>query len=107
MILRVELSAKPEDDGEAILKWLLEQNAGDAGIRWLVGMQKQIASLDSFPHRCSLAPESSRFPFEVRHLLYGRKPRVYRILFTVDGDAVRILHIRRPGQQPSNPKLPD
>ena len=46
-----------------------------------------------------LAPESSRFPFEVRQLLYGRKPHVYRILFTIEGDTVHVLHIRRPRQQ--------
>jgi hypothetical protein len=34
------------------------------------------------------------FPFEVRQLLYGRKPHMYRILFTIDGETVKILHIR-------------
>lgn len=31
-------------------------------------------SLEKFLKRCGLAPESSRFQFEVRQLLYGRKP---------------------------------
>jgi hypothetical protein len=42
--------------------------------------------------RCALAPENARFPFEVRHLLYGRKPHIYRIIFTVEGDTVSVLH---------------
>jgi hypothetical protein len=26
-------------------------------------------------------------------LLYGRKPHVYRVLFTIEGEAVYVLHI--------------
>ena len=103
MTFRVKLSKKAERDGEAILDWLWEQNAGNAGLRWLEGMEKQIASLDTFPHRCCLAPETSRFPFEIRQLLYGRKPHVYRILFSVESNTVLVLHIRRPGQNTAEP----
>jgi hypothetical protein len=34
------------------------------------------------PKRCPLAPENASVPFEMRQLLYGRKPHFYRILFT-------------------------
>ena len=44
--------------------------------------------------RCPHAPENGRFPFEVRQLLYGRKPHVYRILFTIENETVYVLHIR-------------
>jgi hypothetical protein len=44
--------------------------------------------------RCPLAPENKEFPFEVRQLLYGRKPHLYRVLFTIEGDTVVVLHIR-------------
>lgn len=50
--------------------------------------------------RCPLAPESGLFPFEVRQLLYGHKPHVYRILFTVQGNVVYVLHIRHGRRQP-------
>jgi hypothetical protein len=46
----------------------------------------------------------SNFLFEVRHLLYGRKPHVYRVIFTIAGDVVdvvRILHGRRKHMTPS------
>ncbi|MDP8982015.1 MAG: type II toxin-antitoxin system RelE/ParE family toxin [Acidobacteriota bacterium] len=94
MAFRVETTAEAEHDGDAILEWLLSQHAGDSGIRWFVALEEAIASLATFPKRCPIAPESSEFPFEVRHLLYGRKPHVYRILFTIEHDTVDILHIR-------------
>jgi hypothetical protein len=40
------------------------------------------------------------FPFEVRRLLYGRKPHAYGVLFTIEGDTVSVLHIRHGRRQP-------
>jgi hypothetical protein len=74
MKFRVEVSAQAEANAAAILDWLLSQGAGEIGIRWF--LEDEIASLATFPERCPLAPESARFPFEVRHLLYGRNPHI-------------------------------
>jgi plasmid stabilization system protein ParE len=100
MTFRVEVSAQAERDAETILDWLLSQHAGETGIRWLLALEDAIASLSAMPHRCSVAPESSLFPFEVRQLLYGRKPHLYRILFAIEGDKVEILHIRHARRRP-------
>jgi plasmid stabilization system protein ParE len=86
--------AQAESDANSILEWLLSEHAGETGIRWFLALDDAIASLARFPERCPLAPEAGRFPFEVRQLLYGRKPHMYRILFTIDGETVKILHIR-------------
>ena len=48
----------------------------------------------SFRIASKLAPEDAEFPFQVRELLYGRKPHLYGVLFTIEGDTVVILHIR-------------
>jgi len=69
-------------------------------MRWFAALQDAIASLAEFPVRCPLAPEKVAFPFEVRHLLYGRKPHVYRILFTIEDQTVYVLHIRHGRRQP-------
>lgn len=100
MTFRVEMSAQAEHDAEAILDWLLSQQAGDVGIRWFLAMENAIASLSELPKRCPLALENSNFPFEVRQLLYGNKPHTYRILFAIKGDTVQILHIRHARRRP-------
>ena|ERR1700724_3247302 len=100
MTFRVETTAAAEQDADAVLEWLLSQHAGSAGVRWFLALQDAIASLGKFPERCPLAPESEIFPFEVRHLLYGHPPHVYRILFTIEGNTVYILHIRHGRRQP-------
>ncbi len=100
MTFRAETTAAAEQDGDAILDWLLSQHAGDTGIRWFLALQDAIASLAEFPKRCPLVPESTAFPFEVRHLLYGHPPHVYRILFTIENNFVYVLHIRHGRRQP-------
>lgn len=100
MAFRVETSAQAESDANSILDWLLSEHAGETGIRWFLVLDDAIASLAKFPERCPLAPEAARFPFEVRQLLYGRKPHTYRILFTIDGNTVKILHIRHGRRKP-------
>jgi plasmid stabilization system protein ParE len=100
MTFRVETTPAAERDADVILEWLLSEGAGETGWRWFAALQDAIASLVEFPARCPLAPENSAFPFEVRHLLYGRKPHVYRILFTVQDQTVYVLHIRHGRRQP-------
>ena len=100
MAFRVETSAQAESDANSILEWLLSEHAGETGIRWFLALDDAIAPLASFPERCPLAPETGRLPFEVRQLLYGRKPHAYRILFTIEGDTVKILHIRHGRHNP-------
>lgn len=80
MIFRVEATVAAEQDADEILGWLLAEHAGETGRRWFAALQKVVNSLAKFPARCPLAPKNAMFPFEVRHLLYGTKPDVYRIL---------------------------
>jgi plasmid stabilization system protein ParE len=100
MAFRVEIGEDAENESRAILEWLISQHAGETGLRWFQGLEDAMASLSELPQRCPFAPEDSAFPFEVRHLLYGRRPHVYRVLFTIQEDTVYILHIRHGRRQP-------
>jgi plasmid stabilization system protein ParE len=100
MTFRVKVSSNAESEAEEILEWLLSQHAGETSLRWFLRLEEAMQSLAALPGRCPIASESSRFPFEVRQLLYGSKPHLYRILFTIDGETVNILHIRHGRRQP-------
>jgi len=100
MAFRVRNTAKAKRDLDEILKWLLSQEAGDAGLRWFQGLAEALASLAHSPNRCSLAPENKSFPFEVRQLLYGHRQHRYRILFAIEGGTVVILHVRHGRRLP-------
>lgn len=63
-----------------------------AAFRWFQSLEQQITSLEEAPNRCPAAPESRN----LSHLLYGRKPHVYRVIYRVleEEKQVDILHIR-------------
>lgn len=100
MDFRVELSDQAQRDITAIHDWLHSQQAGDAGARWFVALRGAIATLANLPSRCPLAPETRDSPVEVRQLLHGRRPHVYRILFAIEADVVQVLHIRHARRRP-------
>ena len=100
MDFRVELSAQAQHDIAAIYDWLRSQHAGDTGERWFVALRAAIGTLTNHPSRCPLAPENRDSPVEVRQLLYGRRPHVYRILFAIEADVVQVLHIRHGRRRP-------
>ncbi|MFT7668753.1 MAG: plasmid stabilization system protein ParE [Planctomycetota bacterium] len=58
---------------------------------WYLGLIKAIASLSEMPERCSVIPEQRFFSVELRQLLYGRKPHMRRIIFSVVGEKVFIV----------------
>lgn len=57
---------------------------------WMGGLADALATLERMPLRCSLASEGAGLPYPVRQLLYER----HRILFTVSGRDVHVLHLR-------------
>ena len=73
--------------------WIADRDK-DAADRWFEAIYDTIATLQSFPERCPLAPENKFFAFEIRELLHGRRQHKYRILFTVAGNRVHVLHVR-------------
>lgn len=64
----------------------------DAALKWYRGFKQAILSLEEQPNRCPATPEKK----ETRHLLYGRKPHVYRVIFRIleKQKQVDVLHIR-------------
>jgi len=64
----------------------------DAALKWYRGLKEAILSLEDNPTRCPATPEKK----ELRHLLYGHKPHVYRVIFRVleKQKQVDVLHIR-------------
>jgi len=47
---------------------------------WFIGLEAAIFSLEHLPQRNPITPERPN----LRHLMYGDKPRSYRILYSID-----------------------
>jgi plasmid stabilization system protein ParE len=103
MSYRVELTDRAYRDLDRLMNWLAERSPG-AEERLLARFQKALIRLESNPFTCGFAFENSEFPDELRHLLFEtRKGRVYRALFVVRDDVVKVLTIRAPDEKPIRP----
>jgi toxin ParE1/3/4 len=95
MTYRVEFTARASRDLESLYE---EKNAAEsrAAARWFNGLEEAVGALASFPYRCPAAPEARKTIRKLRHLLYGKKPHVYRVIYEVDErrQTVSVLHIR-------------
>ena len=72
--------------------------------RWLDRFEKAPATLSDSQLRCPLAPENDLVDVEVRQLRFGRRANAYRALFTIAGDEVRVLHVRRALRDTATPE---
>jgi toxin ParE1/3/4 len=101
MAYRVELTARAASDLEALY---LEKNAAESSdaARWYNGLEEAVYTLEAHPHRCPSAPEARKVKRQPRHLLYGAKPHVYRVIFEVDErrHILWVLTIRHGARKP-------
>jgi plasmid stabilization system protein ParE len=98
MMYRVVVQQLALEDLDEAYRWAV-QHAPDTAARWLNRFEFELSTLSSNPQRCSLAPENGKVRREIRQLLFGRRPNVYRAVFTIDGDTVRVLRIRRAARR--------
>jgi toxin ParE1/3/4 len=104
MAYGVELTKNAEAELEALYVWVVDREPTQ-GSAWFNGLEQAILSLDRFPKRCRIAPESFDPDRPVHVLNYGRRPHIYRVFFTIDENAkvVRVLHIRGGTRQRPSP----
>jgi plasmid stabilization system protein ParE len=76
----------------AILYTEIDAENSKTAWKWYRGLRKAILSLEELPNRCPVTPEDS----QLRHLLYGRKPHLYRVIYRIlePEKCVDVLHIR-------------
>lgn len=79
----VEFAARAARDLEILS---LEKNAAEspAATRWYNRLEMAVHTLETHPNRCPVAPEARGLKRKLRHLLYGVKPNVYRVIYEVD-----------------------
>ena len=90
---RVVIQPPASAEIEQAFLWIADYNR-DAAVKWFHGIQEAIQGLETFPERCSRAPENDAFKENIRQLIYGRRSGRYRIFFTIRRDTVYVLHVR-------------
>ncbi len=87
----VRLTDRVVRDLEAIYNYI-DAESSDQAFAWFNGLVQAVYSLEHFPERAPVTPENKRF----RHLFYGSKPHIYRVIYAVDktNRVVDVIHIR-------------
>lgn len=90
MKYRVEFSDQARADLSNIFAWIAADSP-EYAVRWVATLEAASQSLEVSPERCPVAPEDIEFEdVEIRHLVVRR----FRVLFTVTGQTVIVLHVR-------------
>ncbi len=66
----------------------------EAATAFVLRLEEQIGTLESFPERCSLVPENELLGTVYRHLVYGN----YRTIIKIAGDRVIIMRVLHGAQ---------
>jgi toxin ParE1/3/4 len=92
MTFRVRLSSLAKADLDAALDYI-HSHSPERARRWLDGLENAISSLKTLPQRCPVIPEADELGITMRHLLYGQRAALFRIVFYIEEDEVFVLRI--------------
>ena len=84
----VSITATAESDISEIFDYIA-RNTPHAAAGWVDEVERQIRSLERFPLRCPVIPESEGLGVAYRHLLYGK----YRTIFRIEESQVIVLRV--------------
>jgi plasmid stabilization system protein ParE len=89
----IEVTSTAKQEAGEAFAWLSERAPYEAD-EWFHGLVDAMAGLSEFPNRWPLAREDDALGQEIRQLLYGKRPHIYRVLFIVRKSTVHVLHVR-------------
>ena len=100
MTYRVVFTARARADVVEQFRYLVDRSPA-AAARWYAGIEKAIAKLGTLPERHPIAQdESEQLGITLHQMLYGRRPGVFRILFSIEGDTVTLHYVRHSARGP-------
>ena len=102
MAYLVSITSRAERDLAQLYHQINAENSG-AALKWYLGPKKAVLGLEKHPNR----RPAIRTKDKLRHLLYGHKPHIYRVIYRVveKQKRVEVLHIRHGARR--KPKASD
>lgn len=89
----VLISARALADVDATITWMA-QYSSQAAARWHAGLVEKIQELEERAESFPLAHEASVLKIELHELIFGKKRRAFRILYTISGSTVHVHQVR-------------
>jgi plasmid stabilization system protein ParE len=98
MALSIRITRRAYDDIDGIVGYIA-QDAPEAAKRWQTSVLKRVGLLNVFPLKHGLAPEAYALNVAIRQTIHG----AYRILYTVEEDAIIVHGVRHAARRPLGP----
>lgn len=96
MTFDIVFRAEARQEAIDVARYIAMHSDRDTALRWYKGLEEVVAGLTDMPGRFPYARENDQFSdVELRQIIYES----HRIVFTVRGDVVHILHIRHNAQR--------
>jgi toxin ParE1/3/4 len=91
MAYLINITARAKRDLDSLFEEIHAYDS-EAALKWYRGLYAAILTLERLPNRCPATRENS----QLRHLLYGQKPHIYRVIYRIleKQKQVEVLHIR-------------
>jgi hypothetical protein len=103
MRFQVQTIRQAERDYNGIVNYIAQRSRSGT-VAWAAAYKHALTRLQRAADTFPLAAEDEFVDFQLREALFKtRRGLQYRILFTIRGNLVVILHVRGPGQSPLAP----
>jgi toxin ParE1/3/4 len=93
MPFRVQFERKAEFDLRRAEQFLVRLGPKSLS-HWHTRLQRAIRGLREDPGRYPEADEAGNLNVDLREMLFGRRPHIYRVLFSIKVDTITIHRIR-------------
>ena len=108
MTNRVVIEPLAERDIRVAALWILSQSRSrKTALGRARRLRAAIATLQDFPQRCPVDPDSEAYGQKVSVLLHGRPLGIYRVLFAIRGGTVHVLTVRHASRRGLAEKVAD
>ena len=98
MVRIVYLDPEASADIRRIVEFISRRVDRVSAARWQNRIESTIAKLEYDAGVGPEADEAANLNRDLRCRLHGRRPHVYRILFTIDGETVNVHRVRHAAQ---------
>ena len=96
MKYRVQIHPDAMEDIRRNARWWADNHSNAQALVWYEHALASLYGLDHLPERHAVSCENDEFSYEIRDALFGLGSRPsYRAIFTIQGDTVHVLTVRR------------
>ncbi len=104
MKFRIVVLPRAQEDLLRNAEWWAKNQSSDKAAEWLDAVQEQLETIVNFPESHPISEESAEFPYPIRDRRVGLGSRpAFRAVFTIQGDTVFVLTVRRCTQDRLKP----